>query len=70
MDATDPQPRPQRPEGVKSGIRKFVIGLVILIVVAAIAVALTNLGGDDDPSGGGNEGLAPSATMLEPAVGR
>jgi hypothetical protein len=65
MDATDPQPRPQQPEGVKSGIRKLLIALVVLIVVAAIAVALSNLGGDDDPSGGGNEGLAPSAATME-----
>ena len=64
MDATDPQSKDQSPEDVKRGLRKFVIGLVILIVVAAIAVALSNLGNDDDGSGGSNQGLAPSAVEL------
>jgi hypothetical protein len=53
---------------VKRGLRKFVVGLVILIVVAAIAVALSKLGNDDDPSGGGNEGLAPSAVEVSAGV--
>jgi flagellar basal body-associated protein FliL len=69
VDATDPQPGDQRPEGVKSGIRKVLIGLVILIVVAAIAVALSNLGGDDDGSGGGEQGLGPTEVTLGLAVG-
>ncbi|MCW2700416.1 MAG: hypothetical protein JWQ45_1951 [Blastococcus sp.] len=60
MDATDPQPKDQSPDDVKRGLRTFVIGLVVLIVIAAIAVALSNLGNDDDPSGGGNEGMAQS----------
>ena len=64
MDATNPQPGDQKPEDLKRGLRKAVIGLVVLIVLVAIAVALTNLGGDDDPSGGGNEGLAPAAVIL------
>jgi hypothetical protein len=68
VDATDPQSKNQSPEDVKRGLRKFLIGLVILIVVAAIAVALSNLGNDDDPSGGGNEGLAPSAVEVSVGV--
>ncbi len=39
--------------------RNLLLGLLALIVIVAIAVALTNLGGDDDPSGGGNEGRGP-----------
>ena len=35
---------------------------MVLIVIAAIAVALSNLGGDDDPSGGGEQGLGPAVT--------
>jgi hypothetical protein len=68
MDATDPQPKDQSPEDVKRGLRKFVIGLVVLVVIAAIAVALTNIGGDDDGSGGSNEGMA-AATAVHVAVG-
>ena len=48
--------------------RYLLLGLLALIVVVAIAVALTNLGGDDDPSGGGNEGLGP-ATGVEFSLG-
>ena len=67
MDATNPQPGDQRPEGLKSGLRKVVIGLVLAIALVAIAVALSNLGGDDDPSGGGNEGMG-TTTALELAL--
>ena len=48
--------------------RYLILGLLALIVVVGIAVALTNLGGDDDPSGGGNEGLG-SVAAVELAVG-
>ena len=41
--------------------RNLVLGLLALIVIVGIAVALSNLGGDDDPSGGGNEGLGSTA---------
>jgi len=34
------------------------------LVIVAIAVALTNLGGDDHPSGGDEEGSGP-ATVVE-----
>jgi hypothetical protein len=68
MDATDPQAGDQGPEDVRRGLRTFVIGLVVLIVIAAIAVALSNLGSDDDPSGGGTEGLAPAAVVMAPAA--
>jgi hypothetical protein len=40
--------------------RNLLLGLLALIVIAAIAVALSNIGGDDDPSGGGEEGLGPA----------
>ena len=64
MTATNPQPDdPGRggagsgPEDLKRGGRKALMVLLVLIALAAIAVALTNLGGDDDPSGGGEQGL-------------
>jgi hypothetical protein len=40
-----------------------VLALLLLIALVAIAVALTNLGGDDDPSGGGEQGLGPAVTL-------
>ncbi len=43
----------------------LVLGLIALVVVLTITVALSNLGGDDDPSGGGSEGL-PAAGLQVP----
>ena len=66
MDATDPQPHTDegpRPGDLKRGGIKILLALLALIVVVGIIVALTNLGGDDDPSGGGNEGLGPTVTL-------
>jgi hypothetical protein len=63
VTATNPKPDDPQPADIKRGLRKFVIGLVVLIVIAAIAVALSNLGNDDDGSGGSNEGLAASAAV-------
>jgi hypothetical protein len=70
VTATNPQPDDPRtpgktggPEDLKRGGRRFVLALVALIIVVGIAVGLTNCGGDDDPSGGGEQGLGPSATL-------
>ena len=56
---------PAGPGDLKRGLRWIVLGVVALIIVATIAVLLTNLGGDDDPSGGDEEGLAPAVVVIE-----
>ncbi len=72
---TPPDPARDRREAelgrqdLKRTGRKLLLGLLALIVVVAIAVALTNLGGDDDPSGGGNEGLGPVSAAELASVG-
>jgi hypothetical protein len=66
VDATNPQPHHDegpRPEDLKRGGIKLLLGFLAFLVVVAIIVALTNLGGDDDPSGGGEEGMGPSVTL-------
>jgi len=66
VTASNPQPHSNegpRPQDLKRGGRKVLLALLALIAVIAVIVALTNIGGDDDPSGGGNEGLAPTATV-------
>jgi len=55
----------QGPEDLKRTGRNLLLGLVALIVLVAIAVALSNLGGDDDPSGGSDEGLGPAAVVVQ-----
>jgi hypothetical protein len=75
VTATNPQPDDPRtpgknagPEDLKRGGRKVLVAFVALIIVVAIAVGLSNCGGDDDPSGGGEEGMSPSVTLeLTPA---
>jgi hypothetical protein len=76
VTATDPQPDDPRaggdgarPEDLKRGGRKFLWALIALIIVVAIAVALSNLGGDDDPSGGGEEGMGATVTLELPGSG-
>jgi hypothetical protein len=66
VTATNPQPH--QDDGPRSGdigrwLKWFALGLVALIVVVGIAVALTNLGDDDDPSGGDEQGLGPAVTL-------
>ena len=67
MTSSDPQrDRSEAEQGrqdLKRTGRNLLLGLLALIVIVAIAVALTNLGGDGDPSGGGNEGLGPAVGM-------
>ena len=53
---------------VKRWGRKALLALLGLIIVVAIIVALTRIGGDDDPSGGGNQGMAP-ALSVSPGAG-
>ena len=68
---TSPDPQRDRREAeqgrqdLKRTGRNLILGLIALIVVVAIAVALTNLGGDDDPSGGDEEGLGPAQVGVE-----
>jgi hypothetical protein len=68
---TSPDPARDRREAdqgrqdLKRTGRSLLLGLIALIVVVAIAVALTNLGGDDDPSGGGEEGLGEVPAGVE-----
>ena len=57
--ARDHREAAQGRQDLKRTGRNLLLGLIALIVVAAIAVALSNLGGDDDPSGGDEEGLGP-----------
>ncbi len=61
--ARDHREAAQGRKDLKRTGRNLVLGLVALIVVVAIAVALSNLGGDDDPSGGGDEGLGPAPAV-------
>jgi hypothetical protein len=67
MTAPDPQHDDPRTPGatadLKRGARTIVLALLALIAIVAIAVALTNIGGDDDPSGGGEQGLGPTVTQ-------
>jgi hypothetical protein len=66
MDATDPQPHSgegPRPGDLKRGGMKALLALLALIVVVGIIVALTNIGGDDDPSGGDEQGMGTTATL-------
>ena len=66
MDATDPQPHSDegpRTGDLKRGGMKALLALLALIVVVGIIVALTNIGGDDDPSGGGEQGMGTTATL-------
>jgi hypothetical protein len=67
MDATDPQPHADdgpRPQDLKRGGKRALLVLLAVIAVLAIAVALTNLGGDDDPSGGGDRGMGSTTLQL------
>ena len=57
--ARDSREAAQGRKDLKRTGRNLVLGLLALIVIVGIAVALSNLGGDDDPSGGGDEGLGP-----------
>ena len=72
MTSSDPQRDRREVEQGRQTLKKtgrnLVLGLLALIVVVAIAVALTNLGGDDDPSGGTEEGLGPT-TGVELSLG-
>jgi hypothetical protein len=70
VTASNPQPDENRrggagsgPEDLKRGGRKALLVFLVLVVLVAIAVALTNIGGDDDPSGGGEQGMGPTAAM-------
>ena len=64
MTSSDPQrDRAEAEQGRKDLKRTglyLLLGLVALVVVLTITVALSNLGSDDDPSGGGTEGLGPA----------
>jgi hypothetical protein len=71
VTATNPQPDHPRttgktggPEDLKRGGRKFLLWFVLFLIVVAVAVGLSNCGGDDDPSGGGEQGLGPAATVV------
>jgi hypothetical protein len=76
VSATTPQPGDRRTpaqkegaEDLKRGGRKLLLAFVVLVIVVAIAVGLSNCGGDDDPSGGGEQGMAPAGTLeLAPAA--
>jgi hypothetical protein len=75
VTATNPQPDDPRTPGksagaedLKRGGRKVLLAFVAFIIVVAVAVGLSNCGGDDDPSGGGEEGLGPSVTLELPAA--
>jgi hypothetical protein len=66
VNPTDPQPHSgegPRPGDVKRGGMKIVLALLALIAVVAVIVALSNIGGDDDPSGGGEQGMGTTATL-------
>jgi hypothetical protein len=66
MDATDPQPHSHegpRPGDLKRGGIKVLLAFLAFVVVVAIIVALTRLGGDDDPSGGDEQGMGTTATV-------
>jgi hypothetical protein len=70
VTATNPQPDDPRtpgktagPEDLKRGSRKFVLWLLLFLIVVAVAIGLSNCGGDDDPSGGGEQGLGPAVTL-------
>ncbi len=67
MTATDPQPDNVRGDGprpgdVKRGGIKILLAVLAFLVVVAVIVALTRIGGDDDPSGGGEQGMGTTAT--------
>ncbi len=68
---TSPDPARDRREAeqgrqdLKRTGRNLVLGLIALIVVVAIAVALTNIGGDDDGSGGSPEGRGTAPAGVE-----
>ncbi|SOE03291.1 hypothetical protein [Blastococcus haudaquaticus] len=66
MTATDPQPNTgdgPRPGDLKRGGLKILLAFLAFIVVVAVIVALTRIGGDDDPSGGGEQGMGATATL-------
>ncbi|SNR78335.1 hypothetical protein [Blastococcus mobilis] len=66
MDATNPQPHSgegPRPQDLKRGGRKILLAFLAFLVVVAVIVALTNIGGDDDPSGGGEQGMGATGTV-------
>ncbi len=66
MTATDPQPHSgegPRPGDLKRGGIKVLLAFLAFLVVVAIIVALSNVGGDDDPSGGGEQGMGTTATL-------
>ncbi len=70
MTATNPQPDDPRaggdgarPQDLRGGGRRVLLALVALVVVLVIAVSLTRCGGDDDPSGGDEQGLGTTATV-------
>ncbi len=66
MTASNPQPHSDegpRPQDLKRGGRKVLLVLLAVIAVIAVIVALTNLGSDDDPSGGGEQGMGVPASL-------
>jgi len=66
MDATNPQPHSEdgpRPGDLKRTGLKVLLAFLALVAIVAVIVALTNIGGDDDPSGGGEQGMGTTATL-------
>lgn len=61
--ATDGRRRGADPQGVasvKRGLSRVLLGLVALVVVAAIAVGISRCGPDDGPSGSDSSDGAPA----------
>jgi hypothetical protein len=65
VTATNPQPHSDegpRPGDLKRGGVKLLLAFLAFLVVVAVIVALTRIGGDDDPSGGDEQGMGATAT--------
>jgi hypothetical protein len=57
---------PEGVAGVKRGLRRILLGLLALVVIAVIAVSLSRCGPDDGPSGNDPSDGAPVLVGVAP----